>query len=170
MQLITNYNIKPNEQDKTGTTVGKTESIVQSIGNQRVTATTPKDLNLGKKAQSRRDTAYEPTNFHTQISTSRVDFLTPSKQSVAGHTNEGGDDTNVKAKKKKLYTKYKLKSVVHHLGFHAFSGHYITDVRKSSEGDLWYRYDDTTVKEVNRALTKMKDERSAYLAFYILQE
>ena len=170
MQLIANYNIKPKKQDKSGTTVGKTKSTVQLIGNDSVTATSPKDLNLGAKSQNRQSTAYEPTNFHTQISTSRVDFLTPSKQSVAGHTNEGGDDTNVKAKKQKLYTKYKLKSVVHHLGFHAFSGHYITDVRQSSEGDLWYRYDDTSVTKVNRALTKMKDERSAYLAFYILQE
>ena len=174
MQLITNYNIKPNAQRQAGTAVGKAKSTLQPIGNKRVTATTPKDpcrgSSVGDSSQNKSVTAHKPVTFHTQISTSRVDFLTPSKPSAPGHTNEGGEDSNVKAQKTKLCTKYKLKSVVHHLGFHAFSGHYVTDVKQVNEKDLWYRYDDTSVTKVNRTLTKMKDERSAYLAFYILQE
>ena len=55
MQLIANYNIKPKKQDKSGTTVGKTKSTVQLIGKDSVTATSPKDLNLGAKSQNRRE-------------------------------------------------------------------------------------------------------------------
>ena len=68
-----------------------------------------------------------------------------------------------------MFTKYKLKSIVHHHGFQAFSGHYTADVRADEDPNLWYRYDDTVVSKVDKLMTKTRDESSVYMAFYVLQ-
>ena len=151
------------------------------VGNKRISASTPeilksKDL-IQNDPRSNSENKSAKT-FNTQISASRVDFLTPSKEMYVSNENQstnnnGGSNSKNKAHiggGEKLLTKYNLKSIVHHLGFHAFSGHYITDVRDDVDANVWYRYDDTQVSKLDKAATKMKDEKSVYLAFYVLQE
>eukprot|EP00943_MAST-04B_sp_MAST-4B-sp1_P000888 g888.t1 len=178
IQLITNNNVKLPKKNSEPTKP-KNNGLV---GNKRISASTPeilksKDL-IQNDPRSNSENKSAKT-FNTQISASRVDFLTPSKEIYVSNENQstnnnGGSNSKNKAHigggGEKLLTKYNLKSIVHHLGFHAFSGHYITDVRDDVDANVWYRYDDTQVSKVDKAATKMKDEKSVYLAFYVLQE
>ena len=63
---------------------------------------------------------------------------------------------------------YELFGVVTHKGRDADSGHYIGWVRQAEGSDLWWKYDDETVTEVNTAeILELKGGRDiAYLNFY----
>jgi ubiquitin C-terminal hydrolase len=58
----------------------------------------------------------------------------------------GEKERIVRAKGENLHSQYALTAVVHHLGHHAFAGHYVTDVKS---GDKWQRHDDSVVREVD---------------------
>ena len=172
MKKLTKNDVKPATETSSATdeNSNKKENTKNGgglIGNKRISAVTPEDKKSGNNNKSSIDLtksngssssssiANAAARFHTQISAARVDFLTPSK------------DTS--KKKKQLFTKYKLKSIVHHHGFQAFSGHYTADVRADEDPNLWYRYDDTVVSKVDKSMTKTRDESSVYMAFYVLQ-
>ena len=177
MKKLTKNDVKPATETSSATdeNSNKKENTKRGeglIGNERKSAVTPEDKKSGNNNKSSIDltksngsssssssssnsSANAAARFHTQISAARVDFLTPSK------------DTS--KKKKQLFTKYKLKSIVHHHGFQAFSGHYTADVRADEDPNLWYRYDDTVVSKVDKLMTKTRDESSVYMAFYVLQ-
>jgi hypothetical protein len=178
MKKLTKNDVKPATETSSATdeNSNKKENTKNGgglIGNKRISAVTPEDKKSGNNNKSSIDltksngssssssssssnsSANAAARFHTQISAARVDFLTPSK------------DTS--KKKKQLFTKYKLKSIVHHHGSQAVSGHYTADVHADEDPNLWYRYSDTVVSKVNKSMMKTRDERSIYMAFYVLQ-
>lgn len=82
-----------------------------------------------------------------------------------------------------LRARYKLRSVIHHLGQSAQEGHYVTDVREvgqagaemrpgsKGEADLdnWKRHDDSNIYPVSEAKALEGDaRRSCYICFYTL--
>lgn len=96
------------------------------------------------------------------------------------------------ARKGPLRARYELRGILHHLGQHAFAGHYVTDVREEEGGDsgsgrasgrqaargkgrateaggAWKRHDDSVVAPVSEA--KALDgaaQRTCYICFYSL--
>ncbi|CAM9163083.1 unnamed protein product [Scytosiphon promiscuus] len=90
-----------------------------------------------------------------------------------------------------LRARYELRGILHHLGQHAFAGHYVTDVRGEERGESssrdsggggggtgalskeggWKRFDDSVVTSVaeSRALEGAA-QRTCYICFYSLAE
>ncbi|CAM9603790.1 unnamed protein product [Discosporangium mesarthrocarpum] len=79
-----------------------------------------------------------------------------------------------------LRARYRLQGVLHHLGPHAFAGHYVTDVWESGsneDGDdggsggagTWKRHDDSAVVSVGESKAlEGEARRSCYICFYAL--
>ncbi|CAM9682636.1 unnamed protein product [Chrysoparadoxa australica] len=70
-----------------------------------------------------------------------------------------------------LRSRYRLQSVLHHLGGHAFAGHYISDVKDwKKSGAGWKRFDDSLVREITQAdALGGSAKKSCYIAFYALE-
>ncbi|CAN0451256.1 unnamed protein product, partial [Ectocarpus fasciculatus] len=67
-----------------------------------------------------------------------------------------------------LRARYELRGILHHLGRHAFAGHYVTDVREEGRKG-WKRYDDSVVSPVTEAEALGGEaQRTCYLCFYSL--
>lgn len=69
---------------------------------------------------------------------------------------------------------YRLRSIVHHIGSRASSGHYTADaIRKDKDGgEVWVSFDDksteqTSLKKVSSSLFK---QETAYMLLYSLEE
>lgn len=58
--------------------------------------------------------------------------------------------------------KYNLKSVVHHIGTTAFSGHYTADALR--DDDEWITFDDAQAFESSPT----RNQRTAYMVLYAL--
>ncbi|CAN0028994.1 unnamed protein product, partial [Hapterophycus canaliculatus] len=70
-----------------------------------------------------------------------------------------------------LRARYELRGILHHLGQHAFAGHYVTDVREGGEGKSrgWKRYDDSVVTPVTEGgALEGAARRTCYICFYSL--
>lgn len=86
-----------------------------------------------------------------------------------------------------LRARYELRGILHHLGQHAFAGHYVTDVREGGgsagggvasggreggekgQGRGWKRYDDSVVTPVTEARAlEGAAQRTCYICFYAL--
>lgn len=69
----------------------------------------------------------------------------------------------------KTSTKYVLQCVVHHKGYSASSGHYVTDVL--GDNNKWKRYDDQYVKPMTAEdVFSSRSRRSAYILIYKKKE
>ena len=68
----------------------------------------------------------------------------------------------------KKFTKYKLKSVIKHIGSSPRAGHYITEVF-NYEKNKWFSHNDSNVSEIdeNVALNGDKAQEEAYMLFFI---
>lgn len=88
------------------------------------------------------------------VAVDRVDFLSPISSRQAGMAAK---------------TVYNLASIVHHIGRHAFSGHYVADVKQTGHKGTWYRFDDSYVCK-RQAEMDIADRRNAYMVFYVLQD
>tara|TARA_B110000305_G_C19302100_1_gene569656 strand:- start:125 stop:862 length:738 start_codon:yes stop_codon:yes gene_type:complete len=60
---------------------------------------------------------------------------------------------------------FSMKSVVHHIGSNAFSGHYVTDVKKHNS---WTRFNDSVAKESSQAevFGTGENRKTAYMCVY----
>jgi ubiquitin C-terminal hydrolase len=74
-------------------------------------------------------------------------------------------------KDENINTKYKLYSVIHHIGENFQSGHYTATIRDvDTDNAKWYKYDDSTVTEVTNAENLFKKDKEAYILFYARED
>lgn len=67
-------------------------------------------------------------------------------------------------------TKYKLKSVIHHIGANVNQGHYTADVlTKNKKSEIWMRCSDSVVTpcvDVENSILGRKSQKEAYMIMY----
>lgn len=92
-------------------------------------------------------------------------------------------ETNKENDKDGPMATFEVKSVVHHIGSTAWSGHYTCDAIRESDpkpaispskgpSETWVTFDDgiTSVTSASRVLESEKSRRTAYMLLYTLRE
>ncbi|KAJ3161410.1 Ubiquitin carboxyl-terminal hydrolase 29 [Geranomyces michiganensis] len=93
----------------------------------------------------------------------RAPFTSPA------HSNPAARQTNdSKRAIAKVRGRYRLRSIVSHLGNKPFRGHYVADVYDDNT-ELWTCFDDTNVTKGQRNVEQKRD-RTVYLVAYVLDD
>ena len=117
-----------------------------------------------------------------------TDKMAEEERGGGMETDEGGkdedededDDEERVPRMERLQAKYELTAVVHHLGRHAFAGHYITSVKKpeeasssektgaaaSDDGQTWTEFNDSITMSRRESAVLQKAQEDGYIFFF----